>query len=91
MDQDMVVSMIQETSEKKIKVSTIISDDDTTSMSRLRQGISPNIEKNNWPKPHQEKFLIISVQSSDDAHNLDVKSDSLFSEVLQLSTSSDSG
>ena len=46
MDQDMVVSMIQETSEKKIKVSTIISDDDTTSMSRFRQSISPNIEKN---------------------------------------------
>ena len=41
MEQDMV----QEKSEKGIKVSTIISDDDTTTMSRLRQSISPNIEK----------------------------------------------
>ena len=47
MEQDMVVSMVQEKSEKGIKVSTIISDDDTTTMSRLRQSISPNIEKNN--------------------------------------------
>ena len=87
MEQDMVVSMIQETSEKRIKVSTIISDDETTSMSRLRQSISPNIEK---IKPHQEKILI-SVQSSENAQILDVKSDSLSGEVLQLSTSSESG
>ena len=45
MEQDMVISMVQEKSAKGIKVSTIISDDDITSLSRLRQSISPNIEK----------------------------------------------
>ena len=91
MDQDMVISMVQEKSEKGIKVSTIISDDGTTTMLRLRQSISPNIEKIT-DRNHIKKNFSSSLYSLQKTQkNLDVKNDSLFSEVLQLSTSSESG
>ena len=67
MEQDMVVSMVQEKSEKGIKVSTIISDDDTTTMSRLRQNISPNIEKIS-DRNHIKKIFTSSLYSLQKTH-----------------------
>jgi hypothetical protein len=45
MEQDMVVSMVKKKMDKGVKVSTIISDDDTTAISRLRQNINPKMAK----------------------------------------------
>lgn len=66
-EQDMIVSMVHEKSEKGIKVSTIISDDDTTTMSRLRQNMSPKIEKIS-DRNHIKKNFTSSLYSLQKKH-----------------------
>lgn len=45
MEQSMVVSMVKKKMDEGVKVSTIIADDDTTTISRLRQNVNPAIQK----------------------------------------------
>lgn len=41
----MVVSMVEKKMDEGVKFSTIIADDDTTTISRLRQSVNPAIQK----------------------------------------------
>lgn len=41
----MVVSMVEKKMDEGVKVFTIIADDDTTTISRLRQSVNPAIQK----------------------------------------------
>ena len=43
MEQDMVISMVKKKLDKGINISTVICDEDTTTMSRLRQNVSHSI------------------------------------------------
>ncbi|VDI48874.1 Hypothetical predicted protein, partial [Mytilus galloprovincialis] len=45
MEQDMVVEMVQSIKSKGSNVGTIIADDDTTTIARLRKSVDPNIKK----------------------------------------------
>ena len=45
MEPDMVVEMVTKCHEKGVPVKTIIADDDTTTISRLRQTVDPNKKK----------------------------------------------
>lgn len=45
MEQSMVVSMVEKKMDEGVKVSTIIANDDTTTISRLRQSVNPAIQK----------------------------------------------
>ncbi|XP_061187273.1 uncharacterized protein LOC133195447 [Saccostrea echinata] len=52
MEPSMVISMVEKKQDKGIKVSTVIADDDTTTISRLKQSVNPNIKKKMRQEPH---------------------------------------
>jgi hypothetical protein len=56
MEQNMVVEMVQNSRDQGIKTSTIIGDDDSTTISKLRQVIDPSIQKRS-DRTHMKKNL----------------------------------
>ena len=56
MEQNMVVEMVQNSWDQGIKTSTIIGDDDSTTISKLRQVIDPSIQKRS-DRTHMKKNL----------------------------------
>ncbi|KAK3099978.1 hypothetical protein FSP39_012810 [Pinctada imbricata] len=56
MEQDMVIEMMKSCAEKGEAVDTIIADDDTTTISRIKQSVNPNIKKKS-DKNHVKKNI----------------------------------
>ena len=64
MEQDMVVEMVQNIKNSGITVGTIIADDDTTTIARLRKKVNPNIKKMS-DRNHVKKILPTHCTVSD--------------------------
>ncbi|XP_078328929.1 uncharacterized protein LOC111121070 isoform X2 [Crassostrea virginica] len=67
MEQDMVISMVKKKLEKGINISTVICDEDTTTMSRLRQNVSHSITKMS-DKNHIKKNFTSTLYSLKTKH-----------------------
>ena len=67
MKQDMVISMAKKNLEKGINISTVICDEDTPSMSRLKQDVSHSITKMS-DKNHIQKNLTSTLNSFKTKH-----------------------
>ncbi|XP_061195042.1 uncharacterized protein LOC133203237 [Saccostrea echinata] len=67
MEPSMVISMVEKKQDKGIKVSTVIADDDTTTISRLKQSVSPNIKKK-CDKNHIRKNFSSSLYALQKKH-----------------------